>query len=129
MSPVEGTYTYLVTISNQTGCPIVDTQVIIIPNLAPEITSGIWVPKAWTPDGSGKNDRLRPLCLNIAEIKFFRVFNRWGQLMFETNQFGLGWDGLWKGKQQVSDVYTWTLDAYGVDGKRYFKSGNSILLR
>jgi gliding motility-associated-like protein len=78
---------------------------------------------------AGKNDKLRPLCVNIKEIKFFRIFNRWGQLMFESSRIGHGWDGIWRGKPQPGDVYTWTLEAYGVDGTRYFKSGNSILLR
>jgi gliding motility-associated-like protein len=122
---------YTITYSNNSGCNVVDSQRVIIleTDSSQQIKSGIWVPKAWSPNNSGKNDKLRPLCLNIRQIKFFRIFNRWGELVFETNQFGAGWNGIYKGKQQVSDVYTWTLEAYGVDGKRFFMSGNSILLR
>jgi gliding motility-associated-like protein len=122
---------YTIRLTTAQGCNVVDSQLVVLRDTTPSSTvkSGIWVPKAWSPNNSGKNDVLRPLCLNIREIKFFRVFNRWGQLVFETNQFGKGWDGIFRGKAQVSDVYTWTLEAYGVDGIRYFKSGNSILLR
>jgi hypothetical protein len=42
---------------------------------------------------------------------------------------GEGWDGIYKGQQQATDVFTWTLDAMGVDGIRYRKSGNSVLIR
>jgi hypothetical protein len=47
-------------------------------------------------------------------LKYFRVFNRWGQLVFETNIIGQGWDGVFNGKPQVMDVYTWTLEASAV---------------
>jgi gliding motility-associated-like protein len=123
------TVEYFIRISNGSGCDIVDTVKIIVENRSNDPKSGIWVPNAWSPNSSGKNDVLRPLCLNITQIKFFRIFNRWGQLMFETSRIGEGWNGIWNGKPQVNDVYTWTLEAYGIDGIRYFKSGNSILLR
>jgi hypothetical protein len=49
--------------------------------------------------------------------------------MFETNKLGDGWNGIFNGKPQISDVYTWTVEAIGVDGKHYKRSGNSVLLR
>jgi gliding motility-associated-like protein len=69
------------------------------------------------------------LTQNIRELKYFRVFNRWGQLVFETNSIGIGWDGMFKGKPQVMDVYTWTAEAVGVSGKTIKRMGNSVLLR
>jgi gliding motility-associated-like protein len=91
--------------------------------------SDLYVPKAWSPNRDGHNDRLFPLTVNIRKINYFRIFNRWGQLMFETTIIGHGWDGVYKGLPQVADVYTWTVDAVGEDGKIYKRSGNSILLR
>ena len=64
-----------------------------------------------------------------AKLKSFMVYNRWGQLVFETNRIGEGWNGIFKGQEQVSDVYTWTLEAIGEDGKYYKRAGNSVLLR
>ncbi len=49
--------------------------------------------------------------------------------MFETNKLGEGWDGIFRGKPQISDVYTWTLEAEGLDDRHYKRAGNSVLLR
>jgi gliding motility-associated-like protein len=108
---------------------VIDTVLVIMRDQGQLIRSDIFVPKAWSPNKDGHNDVLRPLCVNIAEIYYFRIFDRWGQLMYETNEIGKGWDGIFNGKAQVQDVYTWTLEARGEDGKHYKRSGNSILMR
>ncbi|MEJ7829296.1 MAG: T9SS type B sorting domain-containing protein, partial [Segetibacter sp.] len=115
---------YTISITSLAGCNVVDTQLVRIP-----IESDLYVPKAWSPNTDVHNDKLYPLTRNIKEIIYFRIFNRWGQLMFETNKLDDGWDGRFRGQNQVSDVYTWTVEAIGLDGKRYKKSGNSVLLR
>ena len=122
---------YLITITSPNGCKVVDTiSVLVKPTEAPPtIKSDIFVPKAWSPNRDGHNDRLRPICIRIKEIKYFRIFNRWGQLMYETNKIGEGWDGIFQNKAQISDVYTWTLEAYGEDGQHFKRAGNAVLLR
>jgi gliding motility-associated-like protein len=113
------------------GCPTVDTLLIRMREEGPGVgcVSKIDVPKAWSPNGDGHNDKLYPLTICIKELKYFRVFNRWGQLMFETNIIGKGWDGIFESIPQVMDVYTWTLEATGEDGVHYKLAGNSVLLR
>ncbi|HLF45877.1 MAG TPA: T9SS type B sorting domain-containing protein, partial [Chitinophagaceae bacterium] len=121
---------YKVNILTDNGCPIVDTLLVRIS--APQAalpTSDLFVPKAWSPNNDGHNDRLYPLTVNIRELKYFRIFNRWGQLVFETNTIGAGWDGMFKGQKQVIDVYTWTAEAIGMDGKTIKRTGNSALIR
>ena len=120
---------YLIKITNSSGCSVTDTLLVKMKTEAPPLTSDLFVPKAWTPNGDGHNDKLYPLTVNIVSLKYFRIFNRWGQLMFETNVLGFGWDGMYNGQPQVSDVYTWTVEAVGIDGKDYIRSGNSLLLR
>lgn len=120
---------YLITLTPTAGCKIVDTLQVLIVSSAPALRSSLHVPNAWTPNNDGHNDKLFPLTINMKELYYFRVFNRWGQLMFETNQLGDGWDGTYKGQSQVQDVYTWTVEAVGLDGVHYKQSGNSILLR
>jgi gliding motility-associated-like protein len=110
-------------------CPFVDTVLVVLKEAPPACLSSIDVPKAWSPNSDGHNDKLYPLTVAITELKYFRVFNRWGQLMFETNIIGKGWDGIWNGRPQVMDVYTWTLEAVGCDGKYYKRAGNSALMR
>ena len=121
---------YLINIATDNGCITVDTVLVkILAATGAIVRSDIFVPKAWTPNRDGHNDKLFPLTVNIRELKYFRVFNRWGQLVFETNMIGFGWDGIFQGKPAVMDVYTWTLEAIGVDGKHYKKAGNSVLIR
>jgi gliding motility-associated-like protein len=121
---------YTITITPPDGsCPTVDTVRVVLKEIPNACKSVIDVPKAWSPNGDGHNDKLYPLTICIRELKYFRVFNRWGQLMFETNILGKGWDGIFNGKQQVMDVYTWTLEAIGEDGVYYKRAGNSALMR
>ena len=94
-----------------------------------QFKSALHVPNAWSPNGDGHNDKLYPLTINMKELKYFRVYNRWGQLMFETSTLGIGWDGTFNGQPQVMDVYTWTVEATGLDGVHYKQAGNSILMR
>jgi gliding motility-associated-like protein len=125
----DNTVEYTITLDPGSGCRVVDTLRVVVVAAAPAIQSDLFVPKAWSPNKDGHNDVLRPLCVNIKELYYFRIFDRWGQLMFETNEIGKGWDGIYKGLPQVQDVYTWTVEALGEDGKHYKRAGNSILMR
>ena len=120
---------YTIRIVSEEGCETTDTLLVKIVNTNAKLKSDIYVPKAWSPSINGHNDLLVPLCVNIKQIIYFRIFNRWGQLVFETNQINQGWNGIFKGKPQVSDVYTWTLEALGEDDKHYRLNGASLLLR
>jgi len=111
------------------GCPTVDTLLVTIEPINPGLKSSLHVPNAWSPNGDGHNDRLYPLTINMKDLKFFRVYDRWGQLMFETHTLGQGWDGTFNGQPQVMDVYTWIVEATGLDGVHYKQAGNSILMR
>src|SRR5205823_6764292 len=115
---------YLVKMSSGVGCLTVDTLLVNVVN-----EPSVVVPNAWTPNGDGHNDYLFPLMINITQLKYFRVFNRWGQKVFETNIIGHGWDGNFNGKGQPIDVYTWTLQAVGTGGVNYKASGRAVLLR
>ena len=59
----------------------------------------------------------------------WRIYNRWGQLVFQTANRKDGWDGTYKGKAQPMDVYTYTLDVEFTDGKKLRKTGDITLLR
>jgi gliding motility-associated-like protein len=119
---------YLIAITSPAGCSTIDTVLVQINTVTP-LVSAVFVPNAWSPNGDSHNDRLYPLTENIKTLNYFRIFNRWGQLMFETNVIGNGWNGVFNGKPQISDVYTWTVEAIGFDGHIYQKAGNSLLLR
>jgi gliding motility-associated-like protein len=117
---------YQISITTNNGCKVVDSLLVKVEDT---IISDLYVPKAWTPNNDGHNDKLTPLLVNIKELHYFIIYNRWGQKMFETHVKYEGWDGIWKGVPQVQDVYTWVVEGLGEDGVIHKKSGNSVLLR
>ncbi len=122
---------YLISINAGTACTVVDTLLVkVFPSSgSPSQFSEIFAPKAFSPNGDGHNDKLTPLLFKIKDFKYFRVFNRWGQVVFETNIPGEGWDGTFKGQPLGTDIFIWTVEAIGTDGRILNKRGTSILLR
>lgn len=118
-----GTYNACIVAINQFGCP--DTvckpiQAIVNPLLD--------VVSAFTPNGDGVNDRAVVFGYGVSKLTF-RIYNRWGQLMFETADVRLGWDGKFKGKPQPMDAYGFTLDAELISGEKVKRSGSITLIR
>lgn len=88
------------------------------------------VPNAFTPNNDGKNDQLYPLNAYKATDLDFRIFNRYGQLIFQTSNWTRKWDGTFNGRQQATGVYVWMLrytDWY--TGQKVFKKGTTVLIR
>jgi len=85
-------------------------------------------PNAFSPNGDGKNDVFYAKGQGMATIDF-KIFNRWGQLVFETHDLSIGWDGTYNGQPQEMEVYVWTLEGTALDGSHVFKKGNVTLLR
>jgi gliding motility-associated-like protein len=118
--------TFSLIVKDAVGCKGYDTVNI-------KVTKGsnvnIYVPSAFTPNGDGLNDILRPLGGAIERLDYFRIYNRYGELIFETNNLSKGWDGTYKGKEQNTDNYVWVLKA--LDRQRIIREmkGNVILIR
>lgn len=116
---------YLIRLTNQFGCPVVDTQLVRVFG-----KGDIYVPNAFTPDRSGNaNDYMYPILVGMIELRYFRIFDRWGRLMFETNRARPGWNGIFNGKPQPMDTYTWTVEAVDIDGRVITRTGNCVLIR
>lgn len=118
---------YHILISSQNGCSVVDTQFV---KVTPDSGSAVkvFVPTAFTPNGNNVNDRLRPLG-QVGKIDYFRVYNRWGNMLYQTSVIGDGWDGTYRGLAQQSDTYTWILLGKTPDGKLIKLSGKTVLIR
>jgi gliding motility-associated-like protein len=86
------------------------------------------VPNAFTPGRFGRNSYISVVGFGIAKMNW-RIYNRWGQLVFETNNRKVGWDGMYKGKAQPMDVYAYTLDVEFSDGRKLRKTGDITLIR
>jgi gliding motility-associated-like protein len=90
----------------------------------------IAVPTAFTPNGDGMNDYLYPLNAYKARDLDFKVFNRYGQLVFETKDWTHKWDGTFHGVPQPMGSYVWELSYIDTDtGKKVFKKGATLLIR
>jgi gliding motility-associated-like protein len=91
--------------------------------------SEIYVPTGFTPNGDGRNDVLRPKLIGIKALKYFSVYNRYGELIYKTATENQGWDGTIKGKVQNTGSFVWMAEAVDYLGKSIFRSGTSILVR
>lgn len=112
-------------VQNNLGCFDTAIQKIIIPN-----SCYIAVPNAFTPNRDGLNDYLYPLNAYKATDLLFRVYNRNGQLVFETRDWTKKWDGTFKGQGADLGTYVWTLQYTHIEtGKRVEQKGTTILLR
>ncbi|HTF29921.1 MAG TPA: T9SS type B sorting domain-containing protein, partial [Flavitalea sp.] len=118
---------YTVTISNGTCSTKATNTVALIFKSCTE--TEVFVPKAFTPNNNNKNDKLTPRFINVKEFKYFRIYNRWGQLIFQTNVNGEGWDGTFKGVRQPMETYNWILECIDDNGENIKKSGKTILIR
>jgi gliding motility-associated-like protein len=105
------------------GCAALDTIHIRVFKTAPDI----FVPNAFVP--GGKNRLLRPIPVGMARIEYFRVYNRWGQLVFQTSASGHGWDGNLGGQPQPSGTYAWIAQGTDYTGKIVLRKGTAVLIR
>ncbi len=87
------------------------------------------MPTAFTPNNDGKNDLIKPLLFgNILHYQF-KIYNRWGQLVFQANDPGKGWDGRLKGLDMDGNVYVWVCQ-YQLEGESSeTKKGSIVLIR
>lgn len=116
---------YKVLVYNQQQC--LDSAFITVQvfKTAPQI----FVPTAFTPNGDGKNDIIRPVAVGISKLEYFRIYNRWGQLVFSTSINGQGWNGRIKGKDQASNVYVWIVKGIDFTGKEIIAKGTVTLIK
>lgn len=88
----------------------------------------IYLPNAFTPNGDGQNDILYVRGANLTRVSL-KVYNRWGEKVFETDQQSDGWDGSYKGNSVDPAVFVYYLEADCGDGNTYFEKGNITLIR
>ncbi len=121
----EKTYIVKLIVQNDLGC--YDTSSMPVVRLQ---SCFITVPNAFTPNGDGKNDFLYPLNAFMAKNLEFCVYNRYGQLVFKTQDWTHKWDGTIGGQPEPTGTYVWTLRYVdGSSGKSFFLRGTSVLIR
>lgn len=89
----------------------------------------VWVPGVFTPNGDGTNDVVRPIVNGIFNLQYFNIYNRWGNLLFTTNNITQGWDGRFKGVMQPNETYLWIMVGTNAANERVQKRGMISLVR
>jgi gliding motility-associated-like protein len=120
----EGDFTVTLVANNQVGCTDTFTTTV-----SARINPLLDVPNAFTPGRDGANSVIRVRGFGIAKMKW-NIYNRWGQLIFQSTNPAQGWDGTYKGKLQPMDVYIYTLDVEFSNGNKISnKTGDISLIR
>lgn len=92
-----------------------------------ECLKGFYIPTAFTPNNDGKNDVFKPMLFGNIKQYSFRIFNRWGQVVFETRDINRGWEGDQKSVNQDSNVFVW-ICRYQLEGESIQTEKGTVLL-
>ncbi|MBS1664806.1 MAG: gliding motility-associated C-terminal domain-containing protein [Bacteroidetes bacterium] len=115
---------YTVTATTGMGCTGSAQVLVRVFKTDPDI----FVPNAFTPTGPA-NTVFRPIAPGIASLDYFMVYNRWGQLMYQTSRLGQGWNGYVNGKPAASGGYVWMVQGKTYNGKTVYHRGTMVLVR
>ncbi len=116
---------YKVKISNASKCFAFENVLVKIWKTGPDI----FIPTAFSPNGDHKNDVMRPIAVGIKRFDYFRIYNRWGQLIFTSNDAKNGWNGYINGAPQETGTYLVLAAGLRFDGKEIIKKQSFILIR
>lgn len=116
---------YHVTGTDQYGCIGRDSVRFRVYTVIP----GMYVPTAFTPNGDGNNDIIRPILIGMKSLAYFRVYNRYGEMVYSTSEQGKGWDGIYNGKPQDPGTFVWVAEGVTYQDKRITQKGYVVLIR
>ena len=116
---------YWLKVSDKNSCVSTDTIKVLLK----DCIHGFFAPSAFTPNKDGKNDLFRPLLFGNVKLFEWKIYNRYGQLVYASSNNSAGWDGTFGGQKQESDTYVWICH-YRLEGEQeHVKSGTVTLLR
>jgi gliding motility-associated-like protein len=122
VTPLETTV-YRLVVTDAAGCSASDTVSATV------LAEDLLMPTGFSPNGDGINDFFRPANRNLKKFKL-QIYNRWGELIFETDNPKIGWDGIYKTHEQGMGVYVWTAEYQTQNMKKTkYASGNVTLVR
>lgn len=121
----EDNITYYLKVTSEAGCTNADSIRIKLYKVPPSL----YVPTGFSPNNDSKNDVLTPIALGMRTLNYFRVFNRWGKLLFATTQKGKGWDGTFNGSPQDPGTYVWMAEGTTFQNRLIKLKGTVVLIR
>ncbi len=124
ITTIDRTFTYHLKVYTPEGC-LGEDDINLRFMAGPEI----YVPNAFSPNGDGLNDIFRPLPVGITKLDYFRVYNRWGELVFSTQEYMKGWDGQQRGGPAANGTYVWVVGGLNETGQMVEYKGTVTLVR
>lgn len=115
------TTTYTVTMTDANGCLATDVVTVILPGT-------LFIPNTFTPNGDGYNDLFGAWGKDLSELELW-IYNRWGELIWSTEQLSGRWDGTVNGTESPIDTYVWKVKATELAGRKHDRVGHVNLLR
>lgn len=115
---------YLIDITDKHSCVTTDTMLVQVLK-----KPGFYLPTAFTPNGDGLNDIVKPYLVGMKGLKSFSIFNRWGDRLFYSTTYGEGWNGKYKGVMQNPGVYVWILEFFDSADKPVVEKGTITIIR
>lgn len=113
---------YIVKVISEEGCESTDTI-----NIVQECDPQLWIPNVFTPfDDNAVNNTFKPVAHDVAQFEM-RIYNRWGELLFITNDINKGWDGTFQSQQCPLDAYLWTIYYTGYHTTKYLYGAVTLL--
>lgn len=114
---------------------IIDTVIVIVPEPEPEtpltfLEAMIYIPNAFTPDGNEHNQVFKPSISSsiLPENYSLKIFNQWGEVLFESRDFTVGWDGTFGSRMSKAGLYIWKLE-FDISKTHYDKIGHVLILQ
>ena len=117
---------YTARVYNATGCASVISNTITTEVGCKDV---ITFPDIFSPNGDGINDLIKPSIPGIRKFRCFKVYNRWGNLVFETTDSSKGWDGKFRYADQPAETYIWLVEGVDTAGKEVKRTGMFTLIR
>lgn len=125
MSPFNTTDYILEITDDFTGCKNYDTARVNV-----DVLTLLAFPTGFSPNGDGVNDIAKIIkYLNIEKLIDFTIYDRWGEIVFITEDISKGWDGTYKGKDVEIGMYAWIINAQTKDNEKITKTGNITIIR
>jgi gliding motility-associated-like protein len=118
-----GKYPVALVIKNEKGCSDSIVKVISV-----QEDFNVFVPNAFTPNQDKKNENFMAVTRGVTDYHL-SIFNRWNELLFETKDPNIGWDGTFKGNMCKQDVYLWQLKVTSANGTKYNYQGKVLLIQ
>ena len=121
--PEQGRYPVTLVVRNQWACVDTVTKIITV-----DEDFALYIPNVFTPNEDNRNEEFLPVGRGIKSFHI-ALYNRWGAMIFESNDIGIGWDGTYKGEPCKDDVYNWKAEVQSLRGENKIITGSLTLLR